>query len=162
MKDLLEIENDLASHRRFRRRDQPQTFCQNQPQTQGFSSARFNPWSPRDDLPELHKRWANFRVSPQVGQRVLLPSSPRSLSPLFVTLPLHWREHFPLLADGSLQRRLNIGLERWPERGELILSSLVDLTDAPSFSRALRVADNSRANAGSPRGTFRRSIFSHP
>ncbi|KLO05727.1 hypothetical protein SCHPADRAFT_933473, partial [Schizopora paradoxa] len=35
--DLLEVDEILSSHRGFRRRGSPQTFCQNQPQIQGFS-----------------------------------------------------------------------------------------------------------------------------
>ncbi|KLO14855.1 hypothetical protein SCHPADRAFT_927640, partial [Schizopora paradoxa] len=47
------------------------------------------------------------------------------------------------------------------QRGEPTLSSdPLDSADGLLFPRALRVADNSRANTGSPRGTLRRSLFS--
>ena len=92
-----------------------------------------------------------------------------ALSPLLSTTPTNSRRPpqrracGPLLAgDWVPSRCLDSGLGRWHREVSrpFRLDDFSDTADAPSFSRAFRVADKSRANAGSPRGTFHRSLFS--
>ncbi|KLO10593.1 hypothetical protein SCHPADRAFT_510501 [Schizopora paradoxa] len=147
-KDLLEFDEPPGIP--VKEGDQPQTLCQNQPQIQGFSSARTlssfssGVWNLEADLQKAYKGGQDFCPSFPSWSVSSPPTTTfsSSLSP-----PPFYSQHPPTVVAPSSAGALSSLLAGLPQRHPT-------LAWGGGTERALRVAIRSRANAGSPVARF--------